>query len=885
MDKKIYPLPKGVTRFLRTICSMDLYEEIEGDLIQQFNRHIHTLGYRIALLQLTMTVVRFFRPGILFRRKLKASNNQFDLFNNDFHLALRQLRRDPLFALLNIIGLSTSLAVVLMIAQYAGFHFSFDRNLEHASQEFRVYSRNYEGNKLSFETALTSYKVGPWLKKEFPEVKSYTQLMPTDSWFDCALRYDSPNGPLVYNERKLFYADARFFEHFRCKAIAGDMNSALSNPYSIVLTQSAANRYFHDAHPVGKILHLKGSFEENDYQVSAVIEDLPDNTHLDIDILASLSSLEQNQGVGNNDFYTYLTLHEKADMESFRSKISMRTFDLAADATRRVEHHVQPVTDIHLRSDLQDEIKQGADLNTLYFLIIMGLAIMVIAWINYVNLSMSQIFEKARQVGIRKVNGASRARIVGQFFVGASVLHLISILSAIVVIELTAPLMEALTGTNFTWSAFAAVTVQNPLLYLVLLIVLGIIVSAIYPSVALASLNPVNVLKGKLPSVSKGRQAGNALITFQFACSIMLLTAVFVVHAQYSFMENKKPGVDIDRTLIVKAPTETDSTYKTRFTAFRNYAADNLFVERISTSTSVPGQSIEWTGRVSTRQSAHNMHIQVADTAFLRNYNIPLLSGRDFNVSDYPMGKFGAKIEPVILNVNAIQMLGFPSEGEALGSTIFWGDNECVIVGVVGNYHQQSLRDKIPPILYTANAGPLMSIRLHQNFGKDFYASIVQLEGAWRKFFPDDAFDFFYLPDYYQSHYQSERNIKTIIDVISGLALITSCLGLLGLSAFAAKQKMKEVCIRKLMGARWIEVLGLLSRKFVVLIAVSALIAVPLAIIQSARWLEGYAFHTELASWHFVLPVIIVLLVSSLTIVSQCWKVSTHNPIEVLRSA
>lgn len=886
MDKKITSLPKWAERFLRAICPDELYEEIEGDLIQRFNWNIKTSGYRTSSIKLFMEVIRFLRPGILLRKKFRTTYNRLDLFKNDLQLAFRQIRHNALFTSLNIIGLSTSMAVVLMIAQYAGFHFSFDRHHENSTNAFRVYSRNYEGSKLSFESALTNYKVGPLLKKEFPEVKSYTQLMPTDSWFECALRYNGKNGPVIYNESKLFFADNQFFQQFSAQTIAGELNSALENPFSVVLTKSAASRYFNDDDPIGKILHLKGSFEENDYQVTAIIEDFPPNTHLDVDILMSLRSLEKNQGVGNNDFYTYLSLQENVDIASFEGKMQSLSEHFLSPGEQRVEHSLQPVANIHLHSDLQDEIKDGADLDAIYFLIAIGIVIIVIAWINYVNLSMSQIFEKARQVGIRKVNGASRARIVGQFFTEAVVINLTSIVIAIVLIEFTSPMFERLTETKLSWNAFADISWQNPVVYIVFLIALGIVTSAIYPSTVLASLNPLNVLKGNILRMNRRSNAANALITFQFTFSIVLLTIVFVVHAQYSFMQNTKPGLDIWSTLVVKAPVETDSTYKDKFAAFKNYAANNLLVESISTSTSVPGQSIEWTGRVSTptRELAQNFHIQVADTAYLQNYRIPLLSGRDFNISDYPIGKFGSKIEPVILNMKAVEVLGFSSERDALGRIIFWDDNQCTVVGIVANYHQRSLRNKITPTLYTANAGPIMSIRLNEHFKNNFQSSIAQLDAAWKKFFPDSAFDFFYLPDYYQSHYKSERNMKTIIDIISLLGLITSCLGLLGLSAFAAKQKMKEVCIRKVMGAHWLEIMALLSRKFVVLVCISALIAVPLALLKASHWLNGYAFHIELKLWHFVLPVFIVIVISSLTILSQCWKVGLNNSINLLRS-
>ncbi|HYC87280.1 MAG TPA: ABC transporter permease [Chryseosolibacter sp.] len=886
MDKRFTSLPGWAGRFLRCICPDDLYEEIEGDLIQHFNRNVSRIGYHKSYIRLCLAVLRFFRPGILFRNRLTPGYNSFDLVSNDLRLAFRQLNRNRMFSLLNIAGLSISIAVVLLIVVYTSFHYSFDKKHQHFGYTYRVYERNYEGAALTFESALTNYEVASILKNEYPEVKNCTQLMPTDSWFDCALRFDRENGAVVHNERKLFFADQQFFEIFAAEAIAGDLNNALTKPFSVVLTRSAANRYFDDGNPIGKVLHLKGSFEENNYEVTAVIEDLPANTHLDFEILMSLRSLEMNQGTGNNDFYTYITVERDVDVAALEKKLSFLSVPTILDASQRVEHRLQAVKDIHLYSNLQDEMQPGADAEVIYFLIAIGIVIISIAWINYVNLSISRIFERARQVGIRKVTGATKSRIVGQFFTESVVINLLSLGVAVALVRLAMPLFQELLGIQFSWNGLADLGWHNPAVYILLILGLGVMLSALYPSRVLAALNPIQVLKGKSLANNKGSFFGGSLITFQFTCSIVLAIAVIVIHEQYSFMQNKKLGVDIDQMLIVKAPSDTDSTYQNRFMAFKNYASMNLQVKNISTSTSVPGENIEWTGRISNPLSrlTCNGHIQVADTGYFQSYNIQLLHGRNFNLADYPGEKFGQKTEPVILNEKAAEMLGFASLEDAIDKTILWENNRCTVVGVVGNYHQQPLKSSFKPIVYTANSGPLMSIKLARNSEKDFHNLIVMLEKAWQKFFPNNAFDFFYLPDFYKSHYRAERNMRTVIDIISALALVTSCLGLLGISSVAAKRRLKEVTVRKVLGAGWTDVVYLLSKKIIVLICVSVLIAVPLALIQCVHWLGRYAFHIDLRIWHFTLPVALVVLISFFTIMSQCWKVFMNGSINVLKS-
>jgi putative ABC transport system permease protein len=885
MNQQITSLPRWAQRFLRLICPENLYEEIEGDLIQRFNRDVDRIGYRKSKIRLSISVLLFFRPGIVLRKSLRTSSNRFDLFKNDLHVTFRQLRQNTLFSTLNIIGLSTSIAVLLMVAQYAGFHLTFEQQNERATDIARIYTKYYEGNKPSHESALTGYDIGFILKKELPEVAAYTRLMPTDSWFDCALQYNGNDGSVIFNERKLFFTDSEFFKLFPSRVISGKLSNALSNPYTVVLTSSAANRYFKGDDPIGKTLHLKGSFEENDYTVTAVIEDLPPNTHLDIDIFMSLNSLERKQGIGNSDFYTYIMLAENVNIRTFQRKVELLTKNSSIDISQQVYYSVQPLSDIHLHSKLEDEMKEGADPVIIYFLIALAIILSVIAWINYLNLSISRILERSREVAIRKVNGASRARIASQFFTEAVALNIISIVVGIVLIELAAPVFNSLTGIEFTWKGSTQLDRQNPIIYIAVFIMAGIMMAANYPSTVLASYNPIHVLKGKM-MILKRNAAANFLITFQFTCSIILLITVFVVHEQYDFMQNKVIGIDIEQTLIVKAPVTIDSNYQSRFAAFKTITATSSLVKSISTSTSVPGENVEWTGRVtnSINGAARILHIHVADTGYFNTYSVPLLMGRNFTASDYPNEQFGAKTEPVILNQKALDALGFSSEEDALGRTINWGENKCIVVGIVANYHQQSLRNGYKPILYTANSGPLMSLKLSDRFAKDFQASIGELERAWKTYFPGNAFDYFYLSDFYHNHYKGDRNLRTVIDIISCVALINSCLGLLGLSAFAAKQKIKEMSIRKILGAEWFEIIFLLSMKFIILISVAALIAVPLAFAQCTHWLDNYAFHIGLSMRHFALPITLIALLAIFTIASQCLKIALKSSVTFLRS-
>ncbi|HEY9048747.1 MAG TPA: ABC transporter permease [Ohtaekwangia sp.] len=876
-----HSLPKWAERFLRAVCPEELYEEIEGDLIQQLSRNADRFGLPHARRKLCWSVIRFFRPGVLLRNKVSLHTMNLQGLWMDLVFACRRLRYNKLYAFLNILGLSMSIAVAVFIFQYAAFQLRYDRFHPQAENIYRIYTRTQSRDQAVFESALTNGTIGPQLKRDLATVRESCQLLPVRHWFDCSLKYTGPQGTVINNERKLYYTSPDFFNVFSYPLMEGDTRTALQRPFSIVLSERAASRYFHHENPMGKILHLKGSCDEHDYEVTGIMPNLPEESHLDAEILVSQNSLENNPYYKAFDCYTYLLLDDHTNIPELKSMLPVKK-----DALQTSYTDVQPITSIYLHASLHDEIKSSGDVTGIYIMLTVACIILTIAWINYINLSMAIALARAKEVGIRKVNGASRFAVARQFFVEAFVVNLISAAIAGIVVFTASPVYHEITGYTFSFSELFSLSRYSAMPYLLAIFATGIVLSALYPARLIASFNVVRVLKGKYTTTRRGLTLRKVLMLFQFSCSVVLIMAAFVIHEQFVYLKDQNLGIDIQKTLIVKAPAHNDISYKSQLAVFGNYLRDLSVVESVTTSTAIPGEKVEWISpvRKSKEEVGLNFSIHVVDTSFIDSYKLHLLAGRNFVMNDFPGEKFGQKTEPVILNERAVASLGFTTPGLAVGKIIYWDDNACVIVGVIDDFHQQSFKSTIQPVLFTANLGPMMSLKFAAGIdSKRMIASVEQIRKAWKKFFPENPFDYFFLENFYDLQYKDDIQLRWILDMLCILAIVTSCLGLTGLSVYIGRQRLKEVGIRKVLGANIYSIVLLLSRQFLQLIIVAIMVACPIAYTLSNEWLNRFASRIPLHIGVFAIPVIIVLLMTWLAVASQMVYVARSNPVDTLK--
>ena len=879
--------PKPFLRFFRWFCHPKLKDSIEGDLMELYDERVKEFGKRKADRKFIADVLLLCRPGIIRPREGRKSINQYGMYKSYFKIGWRNLIKNKNFSSISILGLSVSIALGLLISQYSIHELRFDRFLENAGQIYRITTSTYKNNLKVNESAETPHFTAAVLLEKLPEVAQAARLMSTRYWFDCTLKYDES----LFNEHNLYYADPSLLSMFSLKWEKGN-NSALDKPFAAVLTSSVANRYFGTDDPVGKILHLKGSFEENDYTVTGVISDLPSDTHFDFTILLSLSSLEHNPYFKTFTTYTYIetqpTVRPKVIQGKINDFVANHSTEFNLDKSK-VQISSQPITDIHLHSGLSDEIKPGGNSVTIYFLMSIAGLILFIAWINHINLVTARSATRIREAAIRKISGASRFQLISQLLVEALLINGLSVLFAIFLVSILSGSFYQITGLPYSFNKLSLSEVSIFSLSILFLFLTGIVVAGLYPAWTISSFSPARIMKGEFIESRMGFSLRKTLIVFQFTCAIGLTSAVLVFNKQFRYLQGQDIGIDVKQTLIVKAPTAIESSFSAQLAGFKTHLQGQSIIASIAKSSAIPGENIGWTGEV--HREGHkdsprwNFLINIVDDDFIGSYKLHLIAGRNFAEPDYPSGKFGSKIEPVILNVKALKTLGYNSAEEAIDTFIFWGGNLCRIVGVIDDFHQQSLKIEIKPILFSAGGGSNLSVKLGSSVSQEnLQSSILLIQDAWKKFFPGNPFDYFFLDNYYDAQYEKDKNVTNLFYVFCGFAILISCLGLFGVAAFTAQQRTKEIGIRKVLGASVSGILLLLSKDFIKLILFASIVSSAISYAALNQWLQEFAYRIDLGWELFVASGVAVTGIGILTISYKSRQVAAANPVNSLRS-
>ncbi len=826
--------------------------------------------------------------NLTYLRKLKFQKHSSMLYIY-IKIAWRHLMNDKMYSLINVLGLSVSFAVSVFVLQYAQFELHYDSFFKDASRIYRVTTDSYDNKQLVYRSSLTSLQVASALKSDLPGVKDVSQLLCTNGWFICTLRYGDGATSKMFNEHHVFYNDGSFFNVFSWPLLSGDVTAALKQPFSVVIAQSAACRYFGNEPALGKVLHLKGSVDENDYTVTGVMPDLPEDSHMKINVLFSASSLEHNQSAKGFETFTYILLSKGAPPDASNRQLPALVSKLFGKSATNLNLSIQPIRDVHLDQRWQDEMKPSGNPRSIYFLLIVSAFILVIALINYVNLATSRALERAKEVGVRKVSGAHRSQLIGQFLTESFIIYFSSfVLAGIIVVTCTSRFYTMVGLPSFSILHFPKLNETEWLMFAAFLLV--IFFAAFYPARMISSFNPALVLKGRFTGSQKGLMLRRALVIVQFICAIGLMTGVYVMHDQHAFMQNQNLGFDIEGTLIVKAPaTMVDESCYASIPRFRKRMEELSFVKSVTSSGAIPGQKIEWTGNLRKAPGqpvvGRNFSVQLADPDFIQSYKLTLLAGKVFNEADYPKSRrFGTVVENIMLNEEAVRQLRFDSPEEAIDKVIYWDDNKCIIVGVIADYHQQSLKNPIQPTLFTANLGPNISIKLNPTLKKENLAyALALIHKNWNAFFPDSPFDYFFLEDFFKQQYEEDEQVMRLFDVFCALAIFVSCLGLFGLSMFTTKQRTKEIGIRKVLGATLLNLMTLLTREFLRPIVLACCIALPVSYYLIQQWLTSFAFHLDVSGWQFLMPVLLVIGVALATVSFQTAKAAVANPTDSLK--
>ena len=798
------------------------------------------------------------------------------MFQNYLTSLWRYISKNKVYTFINVAGLAIGMLACMLIAQFVLHELSYDSFLDKKNRIFRLQLDRYDKGELSTRWASGAAGVGPDLKANFPEVKNYVRLTKQSATLST--------GDIFFKEDNLYFGSEDFFKVFSIKLVDGVDSIVLKDPFKIVVSQSLAKKYFGNENPVGKFLKTNGKTE---YQISGIFEDLPVNTHMKIDALGSFISLQKlwNDPVTSwnwDGFMTYILLDDKTDAKVFEAKLPAFVLKQNGEDLKKFNagmvFHLQPVSDIHLDSDFIMEFKPNGNRQSVNFLSIVAILIMIIAWINYINLSTAKSIERAREVGVRKVMGGFRSQLIQQFLTESLFLNSIAVVLAIAFSFLLTPWFSNLTGRELGYQLF-----QQAIFWLVLigLILSGALMSGLYPAFVLSSFRPVEVLKGKYKNSNQGVWLRKGMVVTQFIASITLMVGTFTVYQQISFMQKQSLGINIDQTVVMQSPSVTDSTYKQKYQVFKQTISNQSDVVSVTASSSVPGSQPDWNAggirRLSQREDEQNQYrIIMTDGSFNKGFGLEMVTGREF--SDEVVNEK----QNVLLNESASRLMGFAKPEDAINDQIyFWGDT-FKIVGVMKDYHQESLKKSFDALLFRYDEAPdgFYSVKFNTDQVQE---SIASFEAAWKEVFPGNPFHYFFLDDHYNQQYQADQQFGNVFSIFSGLAIFIASLGLFGLSSLTALQRTKEIGIRKVLGASLLGLLRLISKDYIILISVSIVLSVPLAAWVMNAWLQNFATRISLSWWIFAIPSLTVILIALLTVSVHTFKVAMTDPVKSLR--
>ncbi len=819
------------------------------------------------------------------------------MIRNLFLTAFRSLKKNKFFSFLNIVGLAIGMAVFLLIAQYVRFEKSYENFIPDADQIYRVTLTTYLNNELAFSSAENYPGVGPAFKNELPEVLASARLYNLGYKNNVIITYeDGKPDPVAFKHRRFLYADSSFLPMMNYPMVHGDVKTALAEPFTAVISETYAKMYFGDDDPIGKNLRLQDDDYNNELvKITGVFKTLPLNTHLKFDLLFSYKTLftrferalaRYDQSWQRKDMYTFIKVAPGTDPKALQSKfesISEKFNPGLKERNQRDVFGLQPIRSIHLTSNIAEEPETNGDEKIVMFLAMIGMFVLVIAWINYVNLSTAKAMERAKEVGVRKVMGAFKGQLIRQFLVESALINLTSILSAMLILAFVLPSFNSISGMQLTLGNLF----EGWFLMLVFsLWMIGTVLSGSYPALVLSSFKPVSVLKGKLKNSMTGILLRKGLVVVQFMASVALIAGTLIVYRQLDFMMSTDIGMNIDQVMVVERPgiaARDRNAFNSAVDVFRNEVKKDASVEGFSTSVTVPGKLREYKAPAKRYGASDDQIVSVRfnsmDYDFINVFKMKLIAGRAFS-EDYPNDQDTS----AIITESAVRLLGYGKPEDAIGQTLAIPQFQFypIIVGVVNDYHQVSLKKSLDPtVFYCTNfTGEFYSIKVKT---QRLAGSVDHVRQSWNKAFPGNPFEYFFLDDYFNRQYENEKKFGTLFTTFAALAMVVGCLGLFGLSAYTATQRTKEIGIRKALGSSEQGIFFLLSKEYIKLVLVSVIIAVPVIWLVMASWIESFPYRTSISPLIFVIAGITVLLVALLTVSFQTIKASRTNPVDSLR--
>ena len=799
------------------------------------------------------------------------------MLKNYLKVALRTLRRHKGYAAINVLGLAVGLASVVLIALWVGDELRYDRFHRDADRTVRIVFDGQIPNAPPDRFAVTGPPVAPALR-QFPEVEAVTRLEPWDPVLRVGDRYATGD---------TYYAvDPGFFDVFTFPLLQGDPETALAVPYSLVVTEGMAERHFGSADVLGRSVVLSDSLT---FTVTGVAADVPVHSHLDFDALTSRSTFDgfpgrEDEGDQwlNLNLYTYAKLHEGADRSAFETKLApLVTSSIGEDLAEvgiTASLRAQPLGDIYLHSDRGAEIGPTGDGATVWAFSAIALFVLVLALVNFVNLATARSLDRAKEVGVRKTIGSGRGALVGQFLAEAVVIAGFALVVAVALVAVALPFFNEVAGKELGLGVFL-----DPLvvLALVALAVGAGLLAGAYPAFVLSGFRPAEVLKGTFRSGGRGVRLRQGLVVLQFAATTALIVGTLVVFRQLDYMKSQRLGFEKERVLVVDARGLPNGLVGEKYGVAREAFRQLPAVRSVAASNNVPGRGtgvLIYTPEGVPEGKMRRIQFVPVAHDYLGTLGIDLLAGRDFS-PDFETEAVGG----VLINEAAVANAGWGTPEAAVGKTLDFGDGEPVpVVGVFRDYHHTSLRQAVEPLAlrFMPAASNYFSIRLGTD---EVTATIAEFERTWVDVFPGYTFDYFFLDADYDKQYAAEARLTQIFGAFAFLAIVVACLGLFGLAAFVTAQRTKEIGVRKVMGASVSQIVVLLAKDFLVLVAVAVVLAVPLAYFVLDRWLDAFAHRVELGPWLFLVGGLVALAVALATVSWKAIRAAMTDPVKALR--
>lgn len=794
-------------------------------------------------------------------------------------IAWKNLTRNRLVSFINITGLIIGISAFILIMLYVNYEKSYDKFFANSERIYRVYMDYEEGGVFGPGDAQTYNLTGPTLKEEFSEILEYVRFSQLDK------------SSFIYNDNILevlngHLVDPSYFDVFDYPLLLGDAKTVLQEPNSIVLTKKLADKIFGQENPLGKVITVYHYQQKAQLSVMGIIKDIPENTHMKTNFLVSFQTSENwhvcdnEPNWNNNSFFTYVLLDKNVDAKQFQQKVMQYKFE-----NENERHNIESLADIHLNSHKPYEAEENGSADRVMFLFAIALAIIIISWLNYVNLSTTKAMDRAKETGIRKVSGARKSQLIIQFLLESFSLNILATILAFGLVILLLPLFNSFTGQNL----FLEVLNFKFYFTMLLFIFIGALLSGLYPAFVLSKHKPAIALKGRVKKTDTIVDIRKGLVVLQFAATIFLLIGTFVISKQNRFLQKQSLGFNSDQVLAINGTIFQDKdNYKDDFLLLKSEIEKLPFVKRASTSHTFPGQGyynmsclMGVTPPNTTKEDIQTVwYTYNTDEDYAPLMKLELISGRFFEESD-------KNKKVIVINERASEKMGYSKSSYPIGEFAKVGGVDRQIVGVIKDYNHFGFKTEIEPMIlgYTPVSCDNLLVELNtQDISLSGLSSAIQqLENTWNSVFEKSTFKYTFVDEQFETLFREDQQFNKAFSVFTVLAIFISSMGLFGLALFICKQRTKEIGVRKVNGAKITEILAMLNKEFVIWVVVAFIIASPLAMLTMNKWLENFALKTNISWWIFILSGAIALFIALLTVSYQSWRAAVKNPVEALR--